>query len=692
MNEPVVFPRKRVATPAVNNPLIVALISLMASPLHADEPFSFGSETDFFTDVPVGITASRMSQPVNQAPASMTIIDREMIEASGAIEIVDLLRLVPGFQVSRSTINTTNLVAYHGQSDILQRGIEVMVDGASVYSSYLTVDWRTLGVALEDIERIEVLRGGGAPTYGYNAFTSTVNIITRRAVETPGLYLGAHTGTANSRATTLRYGGGAGANHYRLTGKFEETDGGRGRADGSQLRSLNFQAQAGLGTRDELDISLSATNGELANSLDTPLSQPNSFRDIESTRQKLRWTRTLDGDRDVYVQAYRQYTEQDDRDSLGLLSDLVGLPPAAIPGSFDGRPDQQIQEGTFTYKEERHDIELQYRDYGSQSIQWVVGAGGRQERMQSFDTFGTEEWKRDNSYRAFAQASYHLSEQWIANMGGVLEHGDLYDTGASYRVGLNYSPRLKHTFRLTFSHSERKPTLFEEYYNKALYFDDGDRLQQITFSRGGLDPEELNVIDLGYIGQVLDGGLFVDFRLFYEQLDNQYRSVSDNTTVYPGAIKGDVETWYDGRVGVNTWGIEGQLKTEPWQGGNLSFQFAFLRSEDQYDVTETGLVSREDHVPESTLGLLLSQQLGHQTEVSMAYYFLDAMSWNGDATLGVPPIVRETHRLDARIAKRIGREWLIEGIAQNISNQYEQGVRGESAQGPRYFLRVSFQL
>jgi hypothetical protein len=62
-----------------------------------------------------------------------------------------------------------------------------------------------------------------------------VNIITRRAVETPGLFLGAYTGTANSHSTTLRYGGGAGANHYRLTGKFEETDGNRGREDGSQL-------------------------------------------------------------------------------------------------------------------------------------------------------------------------------------------------------------------------------------------------------------------------------------------------------------------------------------------------------------------------------------------------------------------------------------------------------------------------
>lgn len=651
-----------------------------------------GSESDFFTDIPVGITVSRMRQPLNEAAASMTVIDREMIEASGATEVVDLLRLVPGFQVSGGTINSPYLVAYHGQSDIIQRGIEVLVDGASVYSSYMSVDWRNLGVAIEDIERIEVLRGGGAPTYGYNAFTSTINIITREPFSVPGVYAGGYVGSRDSRSATLRYGDIGRAGSYRLTGKVENTDGNRDRQDGSRLRSLNFRGQADISLRDELDIKLSVTDGDLGNSPDIPLREQDAYRDMQSNRQRIRWTRTFSGDRDLYVQAYRQYTKQDDRGSLGLLSDLIGVAPGDIPALFDGRPDQEIQSGWYTYEEERHDIEMQYRDYGSGPLSWVVGAGARQEAMKSFETFSTNNWKRDNSVRAFWQSSYRISDQWIANVGGMLEHGDLYDTGASYRAGLNYSPRPNHTFRLTYSHSERKPTLFEEYFDKALYFDDGAVLDQITRSQGNLEPEELDTVDIGYVGRLWRGALFVDLRLFYEQLDNQRRSYQDITTGYPEYINIGAEVWYPGRIAVDTWGLEGQLKTEPWQGAHASFQFAFLRSEDQYSVTETGLATREDHVPDSTLSLLLAQDLGHQTSLGVAYYFLDEMSWNGDATLGAPSLIKETHRVDVRLAKRVGRYWMFEGIAKNLAGRYEKGVRGESGQDPRFFLRVSAQF
>ncbi|AOY88250.1 hypothetical protein BKP64_08785 [Marinobacter salinus] len=672
---------------------IAAITGLvMTSGLKAESVLESARETHFFTDIPVGITVSRMMEPVNQSGASMTVIDRDMIRASGATEVADLLRLVPGFQVSGSTINSPYLVAYHGQSDVLQRGLEVMIDGASVYSSYLTVDWQTLGVALEDIERIEVIRGGGAPTYGYNAFTSTINIITRKPIGTPGLFLGGYAGSRESHAATARYGAGGGQVHYRLTGRFEETDGNRGRSDGKALSTLSFRGEVGLGNSDELDIALSATDGELGNSSDVPLILPGTSRDIRGDRQRLRWTRNLDTDRDFYVQVYRRYSEQDDRKSLGLLSEILNVPPETIPSLFDGRTDQEIQAGVYTFQEKRHDVEVQYRDYQPGSVKWVVGAGGRQESMQSYDTFGTDEWKRDNSYRAFAQVSLPLSERWIANVGGVLEKGDLYDTGVSYRMGLNFSPLLNHTFRLAYSHSERKPTLFEEYYNNALYFDDGGVLTQITFSRGGLEPEELDVIDLGYIGQLFNDALFVDLRLFYERLDNQFRSRTDRTSTFPGYLTDGVEVWYDGRVGVDTWGVEGQVKTEPWRGGQLSFQFAFLRSEDQYDVLETGLVSRENHVPDATLSLLLAQKLGRRMEASMAYYFLDDMSWNGDANLGVAPIIQQTHRLDVRLARQVGRGWLIEGIVQNLTNRYEPDVRGESAQDPRYLLKVSVQL
>ncbi|WP_168215622.1 TonB-dependent receptor plug domain-containing protein [Marinobacter confluentis] len=632
-----------------------------------------------------------MMQPVNRAAASVTVIDRDMIRASGATQIVDLLRLVPGFQVSGATIGSPHLVAYHGQSDLLQRGLEVMVDGASVYSSFLTVDWQTLGVALEDIERIEVLRGGGAPTYGYNAFTSTINIITRKPIASTGVYAGGLAGSRNTRSATARYGAADGALEYRLTGKFEETDGNRDRSDGWQFGTLNFRGQVGLGYSDELDIDLSGTYGEFDVNADLPIAQPDAVRDSRTDRQRLRWTRTLDTDRDVYVQFYRQYSNQDDRENLGLLSEITGLPPGAIPTLFDGRSDQAIEAGWYTYEEERHDLEVQYRDYESGSVSWVLGAGGRQESIKSAETFESDRWKRDNSYRAFAQASIPLSEQWLANIGGVLERGDLYDTGASYRVGVNYFPSPDHTLRLTYSHAERKPTLFEEYFNKAFYFDDGGVLVQLTSSQGGLEPEELDVIDVGYIGQLFNNALLVDLRLFYERLDNQIRSTTDTTSTFPGYLNNGVEVWYEGRVGVDTWGLEGQLKTEPWQSAQLSFQFAFLRSEDRYDPIETGLASRENHVPDTTLSLLLSQSLGHQLDASLVYYYLDDMSWNGDATLGGPSTIKSTHRLDVRIAKQLGQHWLVEGIAQNLASRYEEGIRGESAQDPRYLLRVSAQ-
>ena len=92
----------------------------------------------FFQDVPVVLSATRLSQPVSESPASITVIDREMIEASGAIEIPDLFKLVPGFQVGHAN-NSTNgpitTVTYHGLTDRYARHMQVLVDGRSVYAA-----------------------------------------------------------------------------------------------------------------------------------------------------------------------------------------------------------------------------------------------------------------------------------------------------------------------------------------------------------------------------------------------------------------------------------------------------------------------------------------------------------------------------------------------------------------------------
>ncbi len=118
------------------------------------------SEADFLAELPVVLSASRLTQPLSEAPGAVTVIDRELIAASGAREIADLFRLVPGFQVSYAG-GANPVVTYHGLSGQFSRRMQVLVDGRSLYSPSFVggVDWNHIGIAIEDIERIEVVRG-----------------------------------------------------------------------------------------------------------------------------------------------------------------------------------------------------------------------------------------------------------------------------------------------------------------------------------------------------------------------------------------------------------------------------------------------------------------------------------------------------------------------------------------------------
>ena len=92
------------------------------------------TEADFFDEMPVVLSASRLSQPVNEAPAAVTVIDQDMIRASGFRDIPDLFRLVPGFTVAYTRDNTWG-VGYHGLADAFSRRMQVLIDGRSVYTA-----------------------------------------------------------------------------------------------------------------------------------------------------------------------------------------------------------------------------------------------------------------------------------------------------------------------------------------------------------------------------------------------------------------------------------------------------------------------------------------------------------------------------------------------------------------------------
>ena len=120
------------------------MLSLAAAQAAADDRLP--TEADYLAPIPTVSSAARLEKSLLEAGMSVTIIDRETIEASPAIEIPDLLRLVPGFQVAHAT-GAVFAAGYHGANDQWPRRMEVMVDGRSVYLNTISgVEWSALGL------------------------------------------------------------------------------------------------------------------------------------------------------------------------------------------------------------------------------------------------------------------------------------------------------------------------------------------------------------------------------------------------------------------------------------------------------------------------------------------------------------------------------------------------------------------
>ncbi|MCB1061180.1 MAG: TonB-dependent receptor [Calditrichaeota bacterium] len=170
-------------------------------------------------------SVSKKSEKLSSAAAAVFVLTSEDIQRSGFTSIPEVLRLVPGLQVARIDISDWAISArgFNGQyaSKLL-----VMVDGRSVYSpSFSGVYWDQLCIPLQDIARIEVIRGPGATLWGANAVNGVINIITKDSRDTQGAYVQAGAGIGEKYSTTARYGGKLGSRtSYRAYGSgFDRT-------------------------------------------------------------------------------------------------------------------------------------------------------------------------------------------------------------------------------------------------------------------------------------------------------------------------------------------------------------------------------------------------------------------------------------------------------------------------------------
>ncbi|MBN4079087.1 TonB-dependent receptor [Beggiatoa alba] len=436
--------------------LLVFTIAIAAfSPLYATEgtmePINVAvlSEDDFLADIPVVLTATRLAQPITEAPAAITIIDREMIRASGAREITDLFRMVPGFVVSHDSGHQP-IVSYHGLTDEYAVRMQVLIDGRSVYSPVFGgVDWANLPLAMDDIKRIEIIRGPNSASFGSNSFLSVINIITQHAAETTGTFVRGTRGSNGVKDVIVRIGESTENFDYRVTASIANDNGFEARADDRRMKTVRFRGDYQINAEDNLMFQTGITRG--IREIDSKRLQAVTDRRVKLNFEHLRWQRQINNSEALSLQFFHTLENNDQ------IFDVI------LPSGVHIVVDSSTQS-------ERFDFELQHTKQLQENTRMVWGLGLRQDSAKGPHIFGTDPatgYTGNKKYfynrvaRVFSNIEWRIKNNLTLNLGAMWEKSDLAKQEFSPRAGLNYSITPEQSIRIIASRATRTPSLNE---------------------------------------------------------------------------------------------------------------------------------------------------------------------------------------------------------------------------------------
>ena len=674
-----------------SRPLFWALIILGGLSVCSDIVLANDSmtEEDLLADIPMVVAATRLPQPVTDTPVAITVIDRQMIDASGFIEIPDLLRLVPGFQVGLSWRDHHSAVTYHGQSDGLSRRMQVLIDGrVAVGSLFGIVDWDRLGIVVDDIARIEVVRGPASVSFGSNAFVGAINIITRGPYDNPGWRMSAATGSRDLGMTSAQYSHVGEKFDYRASANYFHTHGFSGVNDETTVRSGRFQGHYQMSAGTALDFQLGHAEGPWGRGGTGLPIDPESHKDATEKYGNLRLTQSASPGNEWYLQFGVSSSEEDDKFRVGLLSDLLGISPAQTPLET-GQQDQQLTGNTFDHTTNRLDVEFQQLMTLGEQHRAVWGLGYRQDKTKGISTMGSTGWETMETYRVYGNLEYRLSDRVLLNAGVTYEDNDVNKGKFSPRLGVNITLTEGHVLRFSVSESWRQPFVAEQLHDVALRFNDGSVLEQVQLSPEKLDPERLRSYEVGYIGHWLDGRVSTDIKIYREEFEDEIEFVLD--PFYPEVASifnpGTILDINGGSTDIT--GIETGIKWKLNQDTRLWLSYAFSEVDQHCQTFAFRCFHENDATPKHTGSLLASHDFSQNWQVSAGYYYLDEMAWTlwgGDT--------ESYDRIDMRIARTFsfnGSDLKLELIGQNLGSDYQE-FNQRNVFETRTFVRATVQF
>lgn len=600
--------------------IVLLLGSLVFIPATVTAAGDTESEQAYLQDLPVVLSASRLSQPLSEAPNAMTVIDRDTIKASGYRNIADLFRLVPGMYVGYQDGHSP-FVSYHGSTDSYARRMQVLIDGRSVYlPPFGQVDWADIPVLIDDIDRIEVIRGPAAASHGSNSTQGVINIITRDASAQKVGRLSVSKGEAGISDTTARMGGAGNDLDFRLTLNERSDDGYSAKFinDSSATRLANFRMNYHPTVADSFDVQLGYSEGVRgAGTVGRP---EDTFRDIQTRSDftQLEWARVLQQGDEAKLRYYHINRTYSDTMQPAFGVDVIAT--------------------------QRDDLELQHVMAFGADNRVVWGGGVRVDTLDAPLGF-TRPAPTLKQSRLFIHDEWRMTPSAILNIGTMLENDGLGHRNNSPRLALNYHLTPLDTVRMGISRAYRTPVAFEEYSNTQYPVG-----KQYT-SMGGLRPEKMLSREIGYIGEFPAMNMTLDSRIYSDQLSDLIFMDPLVLGFYPASFKN--------LYSVSIKGFESSLKFKWGNSSSLVMNYAHQRMScaatasltlPAYNPLLQQIVDQcPKMVPLDSGSIMLIEQLTQDTSFTIGYFNQGTLQlldgWTSQTQM---------NRVDIRIAQSFG--------------------------------------
>ena len=594
-------------TPGLAGMLLVLLMTILPGPAAAGEIPDDLTEMGLEELMNIEVTSvSKKPEKQTDAAAAIFVITNTDLQRWGVTSIPEALRRVPGVYVTRIDANKWAITS-RGFNSRFANKLLVLIDGRSVYTPlFAGVYWDMQDVMLEDVDRIEVIRGPGGTLWGANAVNGVINIITRPAAETRGGLVSATAGNKIPGIGSVRQGGRLqNGTDYRIYAKYRSYAEGydaAGAHDDWRSGQVGFRADWSGSRHDAMTLQGDLYRGITGQQVIIPTgSGPTvgtaDINDTESNSGNLlfRWSRKLDAGADFILQMYY---------------DHVGRDGAVL---FEDRD-------TF-------DIDFQHRLPwgGAHDLVWGLGYRFVQDDTDNNPTFSLSPATRSvNLFSTFIQNEISLTDALRLTLGSKFEHNDFTGLETQPNARIAWSPDEFHTLWSAVSRATRTPSRGEHDVKLRILPVPDPGVPVYVVGNNHYGSEDVLAYELGYRFNYRNRWS-LDIATFYNDYD-ELRTM-DPVTAPPADILLD----FDNNMHGETWGLElaGQWQVRP--GWRLNLSYTWLDMALHLDNGSMDQVSESagDASPTSSAAFWSRLDLGNRLQFDSALRYMGAIAVNG---------------------------------------------------------------